>query len=474
MPQEEIRTARFDHVSDQGDLVFKCERGLFAVTVDNALDRAILEAKQVLEEEHGTPVPQASAALPISAIQTAIRAGTSTERVAQEFAVNEALVRRFASPIEVEKKYAIEQFLSMSSPKRGAGYSNEEAISRALDAANVPLGAVSWTATRRSQGPWKIRASFQAGGQAIQADWTWNMKENTITCLNTPARQLLEGSDAFMPAPAPTPEDVAAQDGYAPLPPVQAPRGQDPTDDGPLAQRTDHAQTQTVEMNIVPAPEDQAEPEPATEPKPASETEPAPETEPVTVAQSEPAAGRQEQALPLQPAAQAPASPRAQVQTGQGVQKDDEAAAAPEDQRYPAPPPAETSTEDREEESAGSSASEPSALTAWMYGGSKRVKAKKKPKVSSRNNPKGEAQAPEPAVSSSAALPSQATSANSSQPDAAPQSPGATSPQGTEQAVQEPGHAQSRRVREEPETRSPHKKSGRSAVPSWDEILFGD
>ena len=44
MPENSLEEARFDHVSDTGELVFVSGARKFSVKVDEALERAILEA----------------------------------------------------------------------------------------------------------------------------------------------------------------------------------------------------------------------------------------------------------------------------------------------------------------------------------------------------------------------------------------------------------------------------------------------
>ncbi|RBP99550.1 septation protein SepH [Bifidobacterium xylocopae] len=457
MPQEEIAKARFDHVSEHGELVFAHKRGLFAVTVDNALDRAILEAKQILEEEHGTPVPHASATLPISAIQTAIRAGFSTEQVAQEFAVNEALVRRFANPIETEKKYAVEQFLSMTAPKRGSAGSNQEAINRALGAAEVPLGSITWSATRENQGPWKIRASFRVADRAIQADWTWNMRENTITCLNMPAKQLLEGSGDFLisPTPAPAPQSVTeqatqAEAGMAEFPsePDQSRlREAEPAATGPATADGDQSRIRTIEMATVPVPVN----EPAREAVAVSEKTESTRDSKTTEADAGTNTANPSAGHPVAPAI------RPELPTPSAVRAEDHSPVQPE-RHLPVPPPADTSTADGEETPATPPSSEPSALTAWMYGGTKRMKetaakARKEKTSNADNNERRR-------------TPPQQQATGRPKPQAGPQGGSGDTPKPT-------GFEQSDDKKSSNQPNA-HKKAGRSAVPSWDEILFGD
>ena len=89
----------------------------FSVKVDEALERAILEAKQIrseVQEKQQTHIP---ITLPISQIQSLIRAGADPARVAERYSLSEALVRRFSASVETEKQYAIEQFLAVPAPK---------------------------------------------------------------------------------------------------------------------------------------------------------------------------------------------------------------------------------------------------------------------------------------------------------------------------------------------------------------------
>ena len=194
MSENGTRVASFDHVDDRGDLVFVCDHRHFAVRVDDALDRAILEAKQVKEEEDVDPQTGKSKPLPVSAIQAAVRAGARPEQVAQQYAVNEALVRRFAAPVETEKKYAIEQFLTMPAPKGSGGRNYQELIGKVLARAGVSLSQVSWQATRRGYEPWNINGVFTLDKRIFNARWAWNMHDNTVTCLNGAARMLLDNS----------------------------------------------------------------------------------------------------------------------------------------------------------------------------------------------------------------------------------------------------------------------------------------
>ena len=52
MPAESYPIAQFDHVTGEGALVFSTDHGYFTVELNDALERAILEAKQILSLIH--------------------------------------------------------------------------------------------------------------------------------------------------------------------------------------------------------------------------------------------------------------------------------------------------------------------------------------------------------------------------------------------------------------------------------------
>ncbi|RYQ12454.1 septation protein SepH [Bifidobacterium pseudolongum] len=196
MPAESYPIAQFDHVTGEGALVFSTDHGYFTVELNDALERAILEAKQIRAEQHDDKPVHQQSTLPISQIQALIRAGADPDQVARKYALNGALVRRFAAPVESEKNYAIEQFLRVRAPKESRVRTLAELIERTLVAARIPRESVQWKATRRGLEPWRIIASFQSAGHPIHAEWSWNMHDNTVVCINNAARKLIGEADA--------------------------------------------------------------------------------------------------------------------------------------------------------------------------------------------------------------------------------------------------------------------------------------
>ncbi|QTB90675.1 DUF3071 domain-containing protein [Bifidobacterium saguini] len=191
MPENRLEKAHFERVSDTGDLVFSVGDRYVAISLDDTLERAILEAKQVKSETQKSTQPHEQVTLPISQIQSLIRAGADPSRVAQRYGLSETLVRRFSAAVETEKQYAIEQFLTVPAPKDSRVRTINDLVERTLASASIGMESVTWKSTRRGLEPWRIVAIFTSAGREIHAEWTWNMHDNSVVCLNNAARKLL-------------------------------------------------------------------------------------------------------------------------------------------------------------------------------------------------------------------------------------------------------------------------------------------
>ncbi|EFA23417.1 septation protein SepH [Bifidobacterium gallicum] len=201
-----IPKARFDHVTDDGDLAFSMGTQTFLVDVNEELDRAIMSAKQIKSDHIGEQHVEHKRTIPISQIQQLIRAGLDPHTVAERYDLDETLVRRFSGSVESEKNYAIKQFLNVAAPKEAKVHTISELIDRTLAALRVNRSDVHWSATRRAIEPWHITASFTtAEGRRIHAQWSWSTHDNAIGCLNSAARTLL--GEQSTPAPSQSDDD---------------------------------------------------------------------------------------------------------------------------------------------------------------------------------------------------------------------------------------------------------------------------
>ena len=160
--------------------------------MDEKLERAILEAKQIRLEALGQQQPKTHDTLPISKIQQLIRAGFTPSEVAEQYNLNEALVRRFSSSVQTEKQYAIEQFKRVPAPKESRAHTVEDLITLAISESHIERDTLAWSATRRGHEPWHIFADFMISGEQLRAEWTWNMHDNSVVNLNDIAKRIME------------------------------------------------------------------------------------------------------------------------------------------------------------------------------------------------------------------------------------------------------------------------------------------
>ena len=225
--QEIVTLARLDHVTDQGDLVFVADHRRFAVRIDDALQHAMMEGEQIRADIDGIRQPRPAAALPISAIQSLIRAGAESATVARQFSVSEALVRRFAAPVETERKYAVDQFLAAPADRQATSHSRSRTIAdlieESLRTSRIGLNALAWSATRRDHEPWRLKARFDSAGRTITAEWSWDVHDNTVVCINAVAKRLLGKAAGVAPGLFAGGQDAgevstAALNGRGPLP----------------------------------------------------------------------------------------------------------------------------------------------------------------------------------------------------------------------------------------------------------------
>lgn len=183
--------ARFERVDEHGDLIFEAHGQNFRVVIDDRLEQGILASKQIREENNEPARGITRSSIPISTIQSMVRAGDDIANIAEHFAISEALVRRFAKPVETEKKYALDQFLVAPAPGSLRHRTVRDVLAASLDTVNIPMSAVQWKTTRQGHNPWQIEASFTLSGQTIRAQWSWNLHDNTVTPLNTTGGRLL-------------------------------------------------------------------------------------------------------------------------------------------------------------------------------------------------------------------------------------------------------------------------------------------
>lgn len=194
-----MRKAVFDRVDEEGNIIFSLDGEPILIETPS-LEDALLTSRKTKSQAGQKRLPP----LPISKIQSMVRAGKDLKQVAEELHVGEDLIDRVASPIEEEKRSVIHQFLSGFYQKSPLGKERiSEIVSHALTRLGIKGEEVEWNASKEGRGPWKITAEFEREGKNWESQWAWNIRDNSISSLNDEAKYLLEDDSKPMPlAPA--------------------------------------------------------------------------------------------------------------------------------------------------------------------------------------------------------------------------------------------------------------------------------
>ncbi|MCI1901563.1 MAG: septation protein SepH [Bifidobacteriaceae bacterium] len=282
-----MKKAVFDHVDDEGNLILDVDTEKVTLDVTDALERGILSSKQIKSEQDTATAPVEPSALPISSIQTLVREGHTDDEIARKYSIDASLVRRFAQPVETEKRYAIAQFLAVNTQTGAATRKLEDVISHNLSESGVDPEDVSWEATRQGRNPWKIVAHFNRRDQEYKGTWMWNLRDNSVVSIDPVAKRLLgenasAGTLLFGEEPVVNTSSRAIQaalNGRGPIPPAWL------NDDGDAAGATSPApqsdpRTASVPANEANAAEESSETESNT-PESNAAPVPTPPTKPV-------------------------------------------------------------------------------------------------------------------------------------------------------------------------------------------------
>lgn len=211
---------RYDHVDDNsGDIIVIVDGKPKRLTPTQDLERGVLAARYRQSGERISSYPPSPRVLPLSQIQSLVREGYSYEQIAQLYKIDEDVVHRFALPIEEEKKCAISQFLSCSYITTSGRKRIGDLLKENLSDIDFSPSSSLWLATRVRHEPWHLtlyvskvlKSSAANTGRnssleylPIQKDpiWWWNMRNNSITCINAEAANLLKDNVVMPSMPA--------------------------------------------------------------------------------------------------------------------------------------------------------------------------------------------------------------------------------------------------------------------------------
>lgn len=195
-----MRKAAFERVDEEGNIILLLEGERILLEPSERLEEALSVWRKLNTQAASQ---KRLAPLPISKIQSMVRAGKNTNQIAEELHVSQDLIARVASPVEDEKRTAVHQFLSGFYQKSSLEKERiSEIVSHALARLGVRGEEINWSASREGKGPWKITAEFEREGKKWEAVWAWNIRNNSISSLNDEAKYLLEDDSKPVPSPA--------------------------------------------------------------------------------------------------------------------------------------------------------------------------------------------------------------------------------------------------------------------------------
>ncbi len=156
--------------------------------IDEPLRAAVRRDRPALEQLRAE---QASVLSPRE-IQARIRAGATAQEVADAAGLALVAVRRYEGPVIAEREYVAE--LARDTPVRhepGAPTLGDLVTDR-LAARGVDVATLSWDAAREGTAPWVVVARFHVGGQAKEAQWSFDTAARHLTAAEDEARWLSE------------------------------------------------------------------------------------------------------------------------------------------------------------------------------------------------------------------------------------------------------------------------------------------
>lgn len=141
-------------------------------------------------------------------VQAMIRAGLSTEEVAERAGWTVEKVGKFEGPILAEREHVAGLAQQARVRSRGAGSGAPTVSARVterLRAREIDTDSTRWDSLRTDKGVWTVLLHFVAGGRQRLATWEFDPLARTMTARNDEARWLSDDEDTQSTGPLPAP-----------------------------------------------------------------------------------------------------------------------------------------------------------------------------------------------------------------------------------------------------------------------------
>jgi hypothetical protein len=164
------------------------EGARFRLRIDEPLRAAVRRDRPQLEqlraESAGTLSPRE--------IQARIRAGATTQEVADSAGLPVERVRRYEGPVLAEREHIAEQARGTRVGREMGAPVLGDLVTDRLAARGVDLASLAWDAARDANGPWVVLARFTVDDSDREARWTFDPSKRTVVADEDEARWLSE------------------------------------------------------------------------------------------------------------------------------------------------------------------------------------------------------------------------------------------------------------------------------------------
>jgi len=183
------------HEDGEHLVLVRPDGGRFRVRIDETLRAAVRRDRPQLEQLRA----EGAGTLSPREIQSRIRAGATTQEVADQSGLSVEHVRRYEGPVLAEREYVAEQARATRIGRDSGAPTLGDLVTDRLAARGVDVGSLSWDAARDASGPWVVLARFTAGDVHHEARWTFDQSARSVTADEDEARWLSETEIADEP-----------------------------------------------------------------------------------------------------------------------------------------------------------------------------------------------------------------------------------------------------------------------------------
>lgn len=129
-------------------------------------------------------------------IQAMLRAGSTTDEVAEVSGLPLDHVERFEGPVRAEQAWVIQQAHGLPVGRHPDSPSLGDLVVDRLATRGIPPTSLVWSSTRAGSSPWVLSVTFPVGSRTTEARWEVDLAARTLHALDDESRWLSETDSA--------------------------------------------------------------------------------------------------------------------------------------------------------------------------------------------------------------------------------------------------------------------------------------